>query len=125
MAKITKDQFVEALKEMSLLEIKELLDGLKETFGIDPSAVAAAPSQSQDQGGASEKTEFDVILVSPGSAKLGVVKVVKEICSNLGLKEAKDLVDAAPKAIKEKISKAEADEIAKKLTDAGAEVKIQ
>ncbi|EJW97669.1 Ribosomal protein L7/L12 [gut metagenome] len=123
MAKLTKETFIESLKEMTILEIKELVDAMKEEFGIDPSAVAAAPAAA-GAAAAAEQTEFDVILKAAGAAKLQVVKAVKEI-TGLGLKEAKDLVDNAPKAIKEKVSKAEADEVAKKLTEAGAEVEVK
>ncbi len=123
MAKLTKETFIESLKEMTILEIKELVDAMKEEFGIDPSAVAAAPAAA-GAAAAAEQTEFDVILKSAGAAKLQVVKAVKEI-TGLGLKEAKDLVDNAPKAIKEKVSKAEAEEVSKKLTEAGAEVEVK
>ncbi len=124
MAKLTKETFIESLKEMTILEIKELVDAMKEEFGIDPSAVAAAPAAGAAGAAAAEKTEFDVILKSAGAAKLGVIKVVKEI-TGLGLKESKELVDNAPKPIKEKVSKAEAEEIQKKLTEAGAEVEVK
>ena len=123
MAKLTKEVFIESLKEMTILEIKELVDAMKETFGIDPSAVSAAPAAAQEATVA-EQTEFDVILTSAGSAKLGVIKVVKEV-TGLGLKEAKELVDNAPKAVKEKISKAEAEELKEKLTAAGATVEVK
>ena len=124
MAKLTKETFIESLKEMTILEIKELVDAMKEEFGIDPSAVAAAPAAGAGAAAAEEQTEFDVVLKSAGSAKLGVIKVVKEV-TGLGLKESKELVDNAPKAVKEKVSKAEAEEVAKKLTDAGAEVEVK
>jgi len=103
MAKLTKEVFIESLKEMTILEIKELVDAMKEEFGIDPTAVAAAPAAGAGAGAAAaEQTEFDVVLTSAGAAKLGVIKVVKEV-TGLGLKEAKDLVDNAPKAVKEGI----------------------
>ena len=124
MAKLTKEVFIESLKEMTILEIKELVDAMKEEFGIDPTAVAAAPAAGAGAAAAAEQTEFDVILTNAGSAKLGVIKVVKEV-TGLGLKEAKDLVDNAPKAVKEKVSKAEADELKEKLVAAGAEVEIK
>ncbi len=123
MAKLTKETFIESLKEMTILEVKELVDAMKEEFGIDPSAVAAAPAAA-GAAAAAEQTEFDVILKSAGAAKLGVIKVVKEI-TGLGLKESKDLVDNAPKPIKEKVSKAEAEEIKNKLVQAGAEVEVK
>ena len=124
MANLTKDEFISALKEMTILEIKELVDAMKEEFGIDPSAVAAAPAQGAGAAAAAEQTEFDVILASAGAAKLGVIKVVKEV-TGLGLKEAKDLVDGAPKPVKEKISKAEAEELKAKLEAAGATVEVK
>ena len=121
MAKLTKEVFIESLKEMTILEVKELVDALKEEFGVDPTAVAAAPAAG---AAAAEQTEFDVILASAGAAKLGVIKVVKEL-TGLGLKEAKELVDNAPKPVKEKVSKAEADEIKAKLEEAGATVEVK
>lgn len=126
MAKLTKETFIESLKEMTILEIKELVDAMKEEFGIDPTAVAAAPAAGAGAGeaAAAEQTEFDVILASAGSAKLGVIKLVKEV-TGLGLKEAKDLVDGAPKPIKEKVSKAEAEELKAKLEEAGATVELK
>ena len=125
MAKLTKEVFIESLKEMTILEIKELVDAMKEEFGIDPTAVAAAPAAGAGAGAAAaEQTEFDVILASAGAAKLGVIKVVKEV-TGLGLKEAKDLVDGAPKPVKEKVSKAEAEELKAKLEAAGATVEVK
>ena len=124
MAKLDKVTFIESLKEMSILEIKELVDAMKEEFGIDPTAVAAAPAAGAGAAAAAEQTEFDVILASAGSAKLGVIKVVKEV-TGLGLKEAKDLVDNAPKPVKEKVSKAEAEELKQKLEAAGATVEVK
>lgn len=124
MAKLTKEVFIESLKEMTILEIKELVDAMKEEFGIDPTAVAAAPAAGAGAAATAEQTEFDVVLTSAGAAKLGVIKVVKEL-TGLGLKEAKDLVDNAPKAVKEKVSKAEADELKAKLEAAGATVEVK
>ena len=124
MAKLTKEVFIESLKEMTILEIKELVDAMKEEFGIDPTAVAAAPAAGGAAEAAAEKTEFDVVLTNAGAAKLGVIKVVKEV-TGLGLKEAKDLVDNAPKPVKEKVSKAEADELKAKLEEAGATVEVK
>ena len=123
MAKLTKEVFIESLKEMTILEIKELVDAMKEEFGIDPTAVAAAPAAAEAAAPA-EQTEFDVILTSAGAAKLGVIKVVKEL-TGLGLKESKDLVDNAPKPVKEKVSKAEAEDIKNKLEAAGASVEVK
>lgn len=124
MAKLNKEEFIESLKEMTILEIKELVDAMKDAFGIDPSAVAAAPSADAGAAAAAEQTEFDVVLTSAGAAKLGVIKVVKEV-TGLGLKESKELVDGAPKAVKEKVSKAEAEELKAKLEAAGATVEVK
>lgn len=124
MAKITVEQFIESLKEMTILEIKAFIDAMKSEFGVDPSAVAAAPvaaAQVEEEVG---PKEVSVILTSVGQSKVNVIKVVREL-TGLGLIEAKNLVDAAPKAIKEKIKEEDAKEIAKKLTDAGASVEIK
>ncbi len=117
----------EQLVGLTVKEVQELADVLKADYGIEPAAAAVVVAASGDGGGgaaAAEKTAFDVILVSGGASKLGVVKVVKEL-TGLGLKEAKDLVDGAPKAVKEGVSKAEADDIAAKLKEAGAEVEVK
>ncbi len=124
MAKLNKDTFIEALKEMTILEVKELVDAMKEEFGIDPTAVAAAPAGGAAAGAAAEQTEFDVILKDAGAGKIAVIKVVKEL-TGLGLKEAKEVVDGAPKAVKEKVSKAEAEDLKAKLQEAGATVEIK
>ena len=115
---------IDSIKELSILELKELIDAYCEEFGV--SAVAAAAPAAAGAGAAAEeeKTEFDVILKSAGASKMGVIKAVKEI-TGLGLKEAKEMVDGAPKTIKEKISKADAEEIQKKLEAAGAEVEVK
>ena len=114
---------IDSVKELSVLELKELIDAYCEEFGV--SAVAAAPAAAGAAAAAEEeKTEFDVILVEAGAGKMGVIKLVKEI-TGLGLKEAKAIVDGAPKAVKEKASKAEADDIKKKLEDAGAKVEVK
>ena len=115
----------EQLVGLTVKEVQELADVLKADYGIEPAAAAVVVSAG-DGGAAAveEKTSFDVILVSGGASKLGVVKVVKEL-TGLGLKEAKDLVDGAPKPVKEGVSKAEADEIAGKLKEAGAEVEVK
>lgn len=123
MAKLEKVAFIEALKEMTILEIKELVDAMKEEFGIDPTAVAAAPAAA-GAAAAAEQTEFDVVLANAGAQKIGVIKVVKEI-TGLGLMEAKAIVEGAPKAVKEKVSKAEAEDIKSKLEAAGAAVEIK
>ena len=116
----------ETLVGLTVKEVQELADVLKADYGIEPAAAAVVMSGDGGGGAAAveEKTSFDVILVSGGPSKLGVVKIVKEL-TGLGLKEAKDLVDSAPKAVKEGVSKAEADEIAAKLKDGGAEVEIK
>ncbi len=117
----------EQLVGLTVKEVQELADVLKADYGIEPAAAAVVVAASGDGGGgaaAAEKTAFDVILVSGGPSKLGVVKIVKEL-TGLGLKEAKDLVDGAPKPIKEGVSKSEAEEIATKLKDAGAEVEVK
>ena len=124
MAKLNKEEFIASLNEMTILEIKELVDAMKEAYGIDPTAVAAAPAAGAGAAAAEEKTEFDVILANAGAAKLNVIKVVKTV-TGLGLKEAKDLVDNAPKAVKEKVSKAEAEDLKKQLEEAGATVEIK
>ena len=120
--KITK--FVEEIKTLSVLELSELVDAIQEEFGVT-AAIAAAPAAGGAAGGAAEeKTEFDVVLASFGDAKMGVIKAVKEI-TGLGLKEAKELVESAPKAIKEGVSKADAEEIKTKLEAAGATVELK
>ena len=125
MAKINKEEFIAGLKEMTILEIKELVDAMKEEFGIDPTAVAvSAPGAGAGAAAAAEPTEVSVILENAGATKIAVIKVVREI-TGLGLKEAKDLVDGAPKAIKENIKPEEAKEIAAKLTEQGATVSIK
>ena len=116
-------KFVEDIKALSVLELKELVDAIQEEFGVT-AAIAAAPAAGGAAAAAEEKTEFDVILASFGDAKMGVIKAVKEI-TGLGLKEAKELVEGAPKAIKEGASKAEADELKEKLEAAGATVEIK
>ncbi len=122
--KITK--IVDEVKELSVLELNELVKTLEEEFGVSAAAVAAAPAAGAAAGGASteEKTEFDVVLASFGDAKMAVIKAVKDACG-LGLKEAKELVEAAPKALKEGVSKAEAEELKKKLEEAGAKIELK
>ena len=116
----------ETLVGLTVKEVQELADVLKADYGIEPAAASVVVSAGDGGGAAAveEKTAFDVILVSGGPSKLTVVKIVKEL-TGLGLKEAKDLVDGAPKAIKEGISKGEADEIVAKLKEAGAEVEVK
>lgn len=116
----------EQLVGLTVKEVQELAEVLKADYGIEPAAAAVVVAAGDGGGAAAaaEKTEFDVILVSGGAAKLGVVKVVKDL-TGLGLKEAKELVDGAPKSVKEKVSKAEAEDIAAKLKEAGAEVEVK
>ena len=114
---------VEEVKNLSVLELKELVDAIQEEFGVT-AAIAAAPAAGAGTAAAAEKTEFDVVLASFGDAKMGVIKAVKEILG-LGLKEAKEFVEAAPKTVKEGASKAEADELKAKLEEAGATVEIK
>ena len=110
-------KFVEDIKTLSVLELSELVDAIQEEFGVT-AAIAAAP------GAVAEKTEFDVILASFGDAKMGVIKAVKEALG-LGLKEAKEVVESAPKALKEGVSKAEAEELKEKLEAAGATIELK
>ena len=116
-------QFAEQLVNLTVKEVNELAKILKDEYGIEPAA-AATPIAVAAAGAAAEKSTFDVILKSGGQAKLQVVKLVKEL-TGLGLKEAKDLVDAAPKPIKEGISKEDAESLKKQLTEAGAEVEVK
>jgi len=125
MAKITKEDFIASLKEMSMLEIKEWVDAMKEAFGVDPTAVAAGPAQAaaapvEDEG----PKMVSVILTGAGSAKVAVIKVVRTALG-IGLIEAKTLVDAAPKAVKENITPEEAEALEKQLVEAGATVEIK
>ena len=115
---------IEEVKALSVLELNELVKALEEEFGVSAAAVAAAPAAGAGAAAAEEKTEFDVILAEAGATKMQVIKLVKEI-TGLGLKEAKAIVDGAPKAVKEKASKAEAEDIKKKLEEAGAKVEVK
>jgi large subunit ribosomal protein L7/L12 len=118
--------FAEQLVSLSVKEVSELAKILKDEYGIEPATavVAVAAGGGEAAAAVEEKTTFDVILLSGGASKLAVVKIVKDL-TGLGLKEAKDLVDGAPKPIKEGVSKAEADELVAKLKDAGADVEIK
>ena len=123
---MNKEQIMEAIEQMTVLELSEMVKALEEKFGVSaaaPMAVAAAPAAAAAPV-AEEQTEFDVILASAGAAKINVIKVVREL-TGLGLKEAKDLVDGAPKPVKEKVSKADADAIKAKLVEAGATVEVK
>lgn len=127
MATLTKDEIIEHIKSMTVLELAELVKALEEEFGVSAAAVAAAPAAGAggDGGGAAaeEKTEFDVVLESIGGKKIEVIKVVRAV-TGLGLKEAKALVDGAPGKVKEGVSKEEADDIKTKLEEAGATIKL-
>ena len=125
MAKLTTAEFIEAIKELSVLELNELVKACEEEFGVSAAAgVVVAAAAGDGAGAAEEKDEFDVELVSAGASKVKVIKVVREI-TGLGLKEAKEVVDGAPKVIKEGASKAEAEEIKAKLEAEGAEVNLK
>jgi large subunit ribosomal protein L7/L12 len=120
-------KLIEDVKALTVLELSELVKALEVEFGVSaaapaPAAAAAAPVAAAAE--VEEKTEFDVILLEAGASKIGVIKAVREI-TGLGLKDAKDLVDGAPKAIKEKVSKSDADDIKKKLEDVGAKVEVK
>lgn len=118
---------IEEVKALTVLELSELVKALEEEFGVSaaaPAAVAVAAAPAGDAPTAEEKTEFDVILKAPGANKINVIKIVKEV-SGLGLKEAKELVDGAPKAVKEGISKDDAEALKAKLAEAGAEVELK
>ena len=125
MAKLTTAEMIEAIKELSVLELNELVKACEEEFGVSAAAgVVVAAAGGDGAAAAEEKDEFDVGLVSAGSSKVKVIKVVREI-TGLGLKEAKELVDNAPKVVKEGVSKAEAEEIKAKLEEQGAEVNMK
>ena len=124
---MTREDIIKAIEEMSVLELSELVKELEDKFGVS----AAAPAMMMPMGAAApaaaaeeEKTEFDVVLLEHGANKIGVIKVVREI-TGLGLKEAKELVDGAPKTVKEQASKDESEEIKKKLEEAGAKVELK
>ncbi len=123
MAKLTREDFISSLKEMNLLEIKELVDAMKEEFGVDPSAVAVAAPVAGGAAADAAPSTVTVSIADPGAGKVGVIKAVKEI-TGLGLKEAKDIVDSNG-VVKENISTAEADEIKAKLEEAGATVEVK
>ena len=123
---MNKEQIIEAIESMTVLELSELVKALEEKFGVSaaaPVAVAAAPAAGAAEA-AAEQTEFDVVLANAGAQKIAVIKVVKEI-TGLGLMEAKAIVEGAPKAVKEKVSKAEAEDLKAKLEAAGAAVEIK
>jgi large subunit ribosomal protein L7/L12 len=129
MAKVSVDDFVSALKEWTVVDVMNAIKAIENEFGVTaaaPVAVAAAPAAGGAAAAApeAEQTEFQVVLTSPGDAKIGVIKVVREI-TGLGLKEAKDLVDQAPKPVKQGVNREEAESVLKKLKDAGAGAEIK
>ena len=126
MAKLSNEDILSAIADMSVMDVVELVSAMEEKFGVSAAAVAAAPVTAAADAGAAveEKSEFDVMLTSFGDKKVAVIKAVRTI-TGLGLKEAKDLVESAPAAIKEGASKAEADDILKELEEAGASVELK
>ena len=124
MAKLTTAEFIDAIKELSVLELNDLVKACEEEFGVSAAAGVVVAAAGGDAAAAEEKTEFDVELTEVGPNKVKVIKVVREI-TGLGLKEAKEVVDGAPKVIKEGVSKAEAEEIKTKLEGEGAEVNLK
>ncbi|MDR3124455.1 MAG: 50S ribosomal protein L7/L12 [Endomicrobium sp.] len=127
MAELSKDQLIKAISSLSVAELSELVKALEEKFGVSAAAPVAAtpvPGGAAPATDGEEKSELNVVLVSAGASKINVIKVVREV-TGLGLKEAKDLVDGAPKTVKDNVAKAEAEEIKKKLTEAGATVDLK
>lgn len=128
MAKLTKDELIEAFKEMTLIELSEFVKEFEEVFEVTaaaPVAVAAAGAAGGEAAAAEEQSEFDVVLEDAGAKKIGVIKAVRELVSGLGLKEAKELVEGAPKAILEGASKDDAEAAKAKLEEAGAKVTLK
>ena len=121
---ITKEDILEAVAGLTVMELNDLVKAFEEKFGVSAAAVAVAGPAAGGAAAVEEKTEFDVVLAAIGDNKVNVIKVVRTV-TGLGLKEAKDLVDGAPKTVKEAVSKAEAEEIAKQLTEAGAKAEIK
>ena len=125
---MTREEMISAIESMTVLELNELVKALEEKFGVSaaaPVAVAAAPAAGTAAPAAEEKTEFDVVLKEAGAEKIKVIKVVREVVSGLGLKEAKEIVDGAPKTLKEGVSKDEAEKIKAKFAEVGATVEIK
>jgi len=123
---MTNQEIIEAIEGMTLLQVKELVDEMKEKFGVTGAiAVAGGAAAGAPAEAAEEKTEFDVVLKDAGSEKIKVIKVVREVVSGLGLKEAKEMVESAPKTIKEAVSKEEAEKIAEQFKAVGATVEIK
>jgi large subunit ribosomal protein L7/L12 len=128
MAKLSTDELLDAFKDMTLLELSDFVKKFEDTFDVTaaaPVAAVAAPGGGAEAEPVEEQTEFDVILEAAGDKKIGVIKVVREVVSGLGLKEAKDLVDGAPKPLLEKVGKEAADEAKTKLEEAGATVTVK
>ena len=121
---MTREEIIQAIKEMSVLDLNELVKACEEEFGVSAAAPVAVAGGAVAGGEAAEKTEFDVVLANAGAQKIKVIKVVREI-TGLGLKEAKEIVDGAPKTLKEAVSKEEADDISAKLAEVGAEVEVK
>jgi large subunit ribosomal protein L7/L12 len=121
---VSKEEILEAISNMTVMDVVELVKSMEDKFGVSAAAVAVAAPAAGAAAAVEEKTEFNVMLVKAGDNKINVIKVVREI-TGLGLKEAKDLVEAAPKAVKEALPKAQADELKKKLEEAGATVEIK
>ncbi|HLS35997.1 MAG TPA: 50S ribosomal protein L7/L12 [Bacillota bacterium] len=121
---MSKDQIIEAIKEMSVLELNDLVKAIEEEFGVTAAAPVAVAGGAAEGDAAEEQSEFDVVLEDAGASKIQVIKVVREV-TGLGLKDAKDLTDAAPKAVKEGVDKEEAEEIKEKLEEAGATVELK
>ncbi len=122
---MTREEIIAAVESMTVLELADLVKALEEKFGVSAAAPVAAAGGAVAAEAAEEKTEFDVILAAAGSEKIKVIKVVREVVSGLGLKDAKDLVDGAPKTLKEGVSKEEAEAIKAKFAEVGATVEIK
>lgn len=121
---LTNEQILDAIAQKSVMEIVELISAMEEKFGVSAAALAAAPAVGGEAAAVEEKDDFAVVLTAAGDKKVGVIKVVREI-TGLGLKEAKDLVEGAPQTVKEGVAKAEAEELKKKLEEAGASVELK
>ena len=125
---MNREELISAIESMTVLELAELVKALEEKFGVSaaaPVAVAAGPVAAAPAEAAEEKTEFDVVLKDAGAEKIKVIKVVREVVSGLGLKEAKEIVESAPKTLKEAVSKEEAEQIKAKFAEVGAKVEIK
>ncbi len=122
---MTNQEIIEAIEQMTLLQVKELVDEMKEKFGVTGAIAVAGGAAAPAAAAEEEKTEFDVVLKEAGSEKIKVIKVVREVVSGLGLKEAKEIVESAPKTVKEGVSKEEAEKIAEQFKAVGATVEIK